>query len=146
VVGRPIASRRGVILIDAIVGTVLLAIALASVLGLASRALTSQVRGDRLAVVADLLDEQLNLVLMNGPDDYSRRFETRGNCDEPFDDYRFELKFSGGNGGDPYEVTATILWDTPLGERSRSIETSMAPRLGDEPDPIRPPIEPVERF
>ncbi len=143
---RTMPSRKGVILIDAIVGTILLSIALATVLGLASRALRSQIQGDRLAVVANLLDEQLNLVLMHGPDDYSRQFKTRGKCDEPFEAYRFDLDFSGGNGGDPYEVTATILWDTPAGERSRSIQTSMAPRLGEEPDPIRQPIEAVERF
>lgn len=143
---RAMPSKRGVILIDAIVGTILLSIALATVLGLASRALRSQVQGDRLAVVANLLDEQLNLVLMHGPDDYSRQFKTRGKCDEPFEEYRFDLDFSGGNGGDPYEVTATILWDTPAGEQSRSIQTSMAPRLGDEPDPIRQPVETVERF
>lgn len=143
---RSPTSRRGVILIDAIVGSVLLAIALSVVLGLAARALRSQAQGDRLTEVATLLDEQLNLILMRGPDNYRRRFETRGTCDEPFEAYRFELEFSGGTGGDPYEVTATVLWDTPTGERSASIQTSMAPRLGDEPDPIRTPIEPVSRY
>ena len=143
---RSPSSRRGVILIDAIVGSVLLAIALSVVLGLAARALRSQAQGDRLTEVAMMIDEQVKIIMKRGVENYSRRSDARVTCDEPFEAYRFELEFSGGTGGDPYEVTATVLWDTPAGERSASIQTSMAPRLGDEPDPIRTPIEPVSRY
>jgi uncharacterized protein (DUF58 family) len=137
---------RGVILVDALVGSVLLAIALTVVLGLAARALRAQAQGDRMLEVSALLDEQLNLVLLRGPDDYRRRFGARGECEAPFDEYSYELEFSGGTGGDPYFVRATISWEAPLGTRSESIETYIAPRLGDEPDPERVPDQPVERW
>jgi len=143
---RHITTHRGVILVDALVGSVLLAIALTVVLGLAARALRAQAQGDRMLEVAALLDEQLNLVLMHGPDDYARRHGARGECEEPFDEYRYELEFSGGTGGDPYLVRATISWEAALGMRSESIATYIAPRLGDDPDPERTPDQPVERY
>ncbi len=142
---RPITRRRGVILIDAIIGTILLGISLAAIIGLAGRAISSQITGEQLQTAAMLLDEQLNLVLARGPDDYASRYEAEGVCEEPFQNFRYRLEFAGGSGGSPYTVTATVSWTTAGRERSESVQTLMAPRLGDEPDPDRRPAETVQR-
>jgi hypothetical protein len=144
-VNRARPGRRGVILIDAIIGTILLGISLAAIIGLAGRALSSQMTGEELQTAAMLLDEQLNLVLARGPDNYGSRFGEEGLCDEPFQNYRYKLEFAGGSGGSPFTVTATIYWTSAGRDRSESIQTMIAPRLGDEPDPDRRPPETVER-
>jgi Tfp pilus assembly protein PilV len=137
--------RRGVILIDAIIGTILLGISLAAIIGLAGRALSSQMTGEELQTAAMLLNEQLNLVIARGPDNYASRFDAEGACDEPYQRFRYKLEFSGGGGGQAYSVKATVFWTTAGRERSESIQTLVAPRLGDEPDPDRRPPETVER-
>lgn len=136
-------SRRGVALVDAIIAAVLLGLALVALVGLTGRAVSSQMRGEQLQIAAMLLDEQLNLVLMRGPDDYSSRFPTEGPCESPFEGYRYRLELSGGAGGDPYLVRATLVWEAGGRTRSESIETLIAPRLGEEPE--RRPAESVGR-
>jgi hypothetical protein len=137
--------RRGAILVDAIAGTVIVAVALASILSLAGRALVAQGEGERLQTAAALLDEQLQLVLIRGPDNYEGRFPIQGVCEPPFEDFSYELRFSGGTGGDAYHVRATVRWMAGGRERSASVETYIAPRLGDDPDPDRRPAQPVDR-
>jgi len=138
-------QRRAVVLIDAIVGSVLLGVSLVALITLTTGAISSQVEGERLQAAAMLLDEQLNLVLARGPDDYAQRFGLEGECDPPFESYRYRLEFSGGEGGVPYLVRATIAWKDAVRERSASVETMIAPRRGEVPDPIRSPQQPVER-
>jgi type II secretory pathway pseudopilin PulG len=135
----------GFMLVDAIVGTVMLGIALAVMLGILARAIGSQQQGEQMQVAAMLLDEQLNLVLARGPDDYAKRFAAEGPCDPPFAGYRYRVEFSGGTGGEAYRVVATVLWSSGGRERSATCETLIAPRLGDEPDPARRPEETVSR-
>ncbi|MGQ0628983.1 MAG: type II secretion system protein [Phycisphaerales bacterium] len=141
------AFRRGVALIDAIVASIILGVALSAIIGLGSQAVNSQRLGEQLQTAAMLADEQLNLVLARGPDDYGKRFGgLAGICDEPFSEYRYQLTFVGGSGGAPYTVSATILWEAGGRERSIAIETMIAPRLGEEIDPDRRPLTPVERI
>ncbi|MBL8991215.1 MAG: hypothetical protein JNJ48_06510 [Phycisphaerae bacterium] len=139
-------SRRGVALIDAIVGAVVLGISLAAIIGLGGQAARSQAHGEELQVASMLADEQLNLVLARGPDDYAKRFPVRGQCEAPFERFAFELTFSEGSGGAPYRVRATIAWPSGGDSRSLVIEALVAPRPGDDPDPIRYPEAPVERI
>jgi Tfp pilus assembly protein PilV len=143
---RPLPSRRrGVVLVDAIIGAILLGIALVAIIGLAGRALTAQATGEQLQAAAMLLDEQLNLVLARGPDNYTSRYGSEGMCEEPFQAFRYRLDFAGGSGGEPYTVTATVFWTAGGREQSESVQTLIARRLGDEPDPERRPGETVER-
>ncbi len=137
---------RGVVLIDSIVAAVLLGVALAVMIGLGSRALSSQKSGEELQTAAMLLDEQLNLVLARGADDYASRFPVRGQCDKPFDKFEYALEFSEGQSGEAFRVVATISWSVGGKQRSESIETLIAPRLGDDPDPIRRPDQAVNRW
>lgn len=138
-------SRSGFVLADALVATVVLAGSLAVVLSLAGRALSAQRQGERLQIVAMLLDEQLNLVLMRGPDGYASAYPMNGQCDPPFQDYSYVLSIEGGSGGTAYEVRATVSWVESGRARSETISTLMAPRLGDEPDPERKPTQTILR-
>ncbi len=138
------SRRRGIALLDAIVAAVILGVALAAIIGLANQAVISQATGERLAIAARLADEQLNLVLARGPDSYASRFKIDDACDAPFQDFRYQLAFTGG-GSDVYRVVCTISWPTGSGDRSIAIETMIAPRVGDDPDPDRRPAAAVER-
>lgn len=138
--------RSGMALVDALVATVLLGLSLAVILSLVSRALTLQRQGEQMEVAAMLIDEQLNLVLARGPDNYQNRFGLAGKCDAPYQDYSYQLEFAGGTGGDAYLVTATVTWRDSGRVRSESVQTRIAARRGDEPDPDRKPADVVERF
>ena len=137
---------RGVVLVDLLVAAVLMGVALAVLVGMAGRALSSQSTGERLATAAMLADEQLNLVLARGPDQYASRYEVEGACEAPFESFRYRLDVGGGGaGGEADEVAATILWREGDRERTIRVDTLMASRLGEEADPDRKPKERVER-
>lgn len=138
-------GARGIALVDIVVGVVLLGIVVVTLLNLLSRAVAAQSMGEQMQTAAMLIDEQLNLVLARGPDNYASRFESQGVCDAPFEMYRFRLTFSGGSGGEPYLVRATVAWDSGGVERSESVETLVAPRIGEDTDPIRRPDQVTER-
>lgn len=137
--------RPSFVLADALIATIILAGALGAVMALAGRAMNAQHQGERLQQVAMLLDEQLGLVLMRGPDDYASAYPMTGQCDAPFEQYAYTLSIAGGSGGAAYEVTATITWTEAGRPRSESISTLIAPRLGDEPDPDRMPTQTILR-
>lgn len=137
--------RHGVMLVDAIVATLLLAASLSVVLSLVSRALTTQRQGERLEVAAMLLDEQLQMVVARGPDDYAQRFGLEGRCEEPFEAYSYRLGIDAGKSGEAFVVRATISWEEGGRRYAESIETLVAPRVGDEPDPDRKPQESIVR-
>jgi hypothetical protein len=139
-------SRRAVVLVDAIIGSILLGVSLVALLGLAARAMSAQATGEQLQTAAMLADEQLSLVLARGADNYSGSFDVEGPCDPPFEGYSYRLEFTGGSGGDPYTVTVTISWLAGGREYSESVQTLISPRLGEEPDPERKPDQPVSRY
>lgn len=138
-------NRRGVVLVEALVASLLLGAALVAMTSLAADAIGSQASGRRVRESAMLLDEQLALVLARGPDDYASRYPTSGPCDAPFQAYAYRLEFEGGSGGLPYLVRCTVSWSEGARQRSETIETMIAPRRGEEPDPDRAPTEPIDR-
>jgi len=139
------ARRRGVALIDAIVAAVSLGVALSAIIGLGNQAIGSQQLGEQLQTAANLADEQLNLVLAVGPEDFGKKFSLTGVCEEPFEKFSYKVEITGGVGGSPFRVTATIFFESGGRDRSISIDTQIAPRLGDDPDPVRQPTEVPER-
>ncbi len=142
---RPRRHRRGFLLVDAIVAGVLLGIGLATVIGLTGSAIASQRKGEELQIAAMLADEQLNLVLAVGPEAYGSAFQPRGVCAEPFTGYRYTVTVTPRGGAEPYQVSATITWKSGGRDRSITIDTLIAPRRGEDPDPERKPEEAIER-
>ncbi len=138
-------AHSGFILVDVIVAGVLLGIGLATIIGLTGAAIASQRQGEELQVAAMLADEQLNLVLAVGPEAFGSRFPTRGPCAEPFQKYSYAVTLSARGGSEPYVVDAEITWRSGGRDRSLVIETLVAPRRGEEPDPERKPEETLER-
>ena len=127
-------TRRGSILVDVIVGSVILGLALTAMIGLVGRAISEQNAGEQLQTASMLIDEQLALVLARGPDNYASRYDTQGTCDPPFDQYRYELDIQEQGGSRPYFVKATIFWEAGGKTRSASVETLIAPRPGEVED------------
>jgi hypothetical protein len=136
---------RGVILVDVIVGTLLLGIALIVLITIAGRAQSAQAEGEQLQIAASLIDEQLNLVLARGPDNYAASFPIEGPCDTPFSDYTYKLTIADGQGGYPYTVTCSVSWIAAGRPRSASVQTLIAARLGEDPDPDRVPTTSIIR-
>lgn len=141
-----VSIRSGFILLDAIVATVILGIALSVILGLGALAIASQSRGEQEQVAAMLIDEQLELLLAVGPEEFPSVFEPRGTAPEPFGNYAFDIEMEALGGRDPYRVTAVISWEHAGRERSLTVETLVAPRLGEESDPDRRPQDSLGRL
>lgn len=141
---RPVSARRGFALVDGIVAGVLLGIGLSVTIGLSASAIGAQRRGEQLQRAAALADERLSMVVALGPDRFEADDSVSGTFPEPDEDYAFEVEIDPGEAGDPYYVSVLVSW----GEASRDklfIETFVAPRMGDEPDPERDPDQQVAR-
>lgn len=138
-------SRKGFLLLDAIVATLILAIALVTIVGLNSSAIRAQRDGERLQDASMLADELLEQVLAVGPDQFRRVFGLRSECEPPFDMYSYEMEIRSLGSGDPYEVAVTVFWEDLGQSRSIRVQTLIAPRTGDSPDPIRTPQSAMER-
>ncbi|MBL8745347.1 MAG: type II secretion system protein [Phycisphaerae bacterium] len=139
------SGRRGFALIEMIVASIILGIAVSTVLGLISRSVSAQTDGERIDTAARLADERLNLVLAVGAEGYPSVFPLAGECETPFNDYRYEVTIESAAGGQAYRVRAIVSWSQASRLRSVSLETFIAPRVGDEPDPDRKPQETLSR-
>jgi hypothetical protein len=142
------SMRRGVLLADVLVATVIVGSAIAVLMSMTGRALRAQAQGEDLRVAAMLIDEKLNLVLARGADDYASRFrDLEGACEEPFQKFRYKVEISGsGSGGDAFTVVVSVSWMDGATPRTESVETRIAPRIGEDPDPDRRPETTVERL
>jgi hypothetical protein len=125
------------------VGGILLAVGLAAILSLGARAMNLHQRGEREIIAAALLDDYLSTVLADGPKEFPDLHEMRGTCDAPFEDFDFLIEIDEGNSGVPYKVAVTVQ-HTGTGD-AWVIETYIAAKLGDDPDPVRTPPEPIDR-
>lgn len=139
-------ARRGIALLDVIVGSIMLAVGLAVVISLTSRSLASQTDGERRLVAGWLADELLNMVIVEGPVEYPRMYDTTGQFYAPFEQYFYEVDIRDLGEGQPYRVTATVGWYTGHGGEGKniSIQTLIAERKGD-PEQLRAPKERVDR-
>jgi type II secretory pathway pseudopilin PulG len=136
---------RCFVLIDALVATVVLGVALAGVMGLGAAAVRSQRSGEAMQIAAMIADERLELVVALGPEGYRAEEDLRGRGSEPWDEYEWFVDIEPGGGRDPFFVSVTVVWEHLGRARSASVETLVAPRLGDEPDPDRRPQERLGR-
>lgn len=138
--------RRGIALLDVIIGTVMLAIGLAVVISLTSRSLASQSDGERRLVASWLADELLAMVVVEGPEDYPKLYDTSGRFGPPFDGYSYDLNIEYTGVITPFRVTATIEWETGQANQQIQVQTLVAPRREeDEQEILREPPEPLDR-
>lgn len=137
-------NRRGFALVDGIVAGVLLGVGLTVIIGLTGSALAAQRYGETLQTAAALADERLSMVVALGPEVFEAEGDLSGTFPEPDDRFRYEVEIDPESAGNPYYVSVEVSW----GERPRDrlfIETFVAPREGDEPDPEREPDRQVDR-
>lgn len=137
--GRTSSNTRCFVLLDALVGVVVLGVALTSVMGLSAAAVRSQAIGEELQIASMIADERLELVVAVGTEEYVGTFGRRGQAEEPWRGYEWAVDIQRGGVGDPDFVTVTVSWGRVSGVRSITVETLVAPRLGDDPDPDREP-------
>lgn len=136
-------ARRGIALIDVIVGTILLAIGLSGILVLTSRAMVLQRKGEVEVVAASLIDELLSTILAEGPTDFQKMYDTFGSYTEPFQEYDYIVDIDDRGIGYPFRVTATVI-HRPTGAEY-SVQTLIADREGEDPNPVRQPTKPIDR-
>lgn len=145
-VTRRRTTLRGFALIDTIVAAVIMGAALAVIVSLGGQALASQRLGEQIQTASMLADEQLNLVLSRGADNYTSSFPVSGSCDAPFEAFRYQLEITGGSDSNPFTVKATITWEGATGPRDVTVETRIAPRPNADTSGLdRIPVEPVQR-
>jgi hypothetical protein len=137
--------RRGVALVDALAAVIILGVSLSVILSLAGQAVSSQRQGDDLATAAMLADEQLQMVLARGADDYAKTMPMAGTCDAPFDRFGFKMEITEGSAINPFRVRATISWENAGKARSITIETLVASRTTPANQSDRVPTGPVDR-
>jgi len=132
---------------DAIIGGVILGVGLSALLSVGSRAIRMQGDGEHRIVAAWLADELLATVLLEGPDDYPKLYDTRGAFDEPFGNYQYELEIEGFGVGVPHRVVARVFWPTMGGYDSVEIEADIFQRVEpqDYEEPTRTPPERLDR-
>lgn len=137
--------RRGIALLDVIIGSVMLGVGLAVVISLASRSLAMQADGERRLVAGWLADELLTMVLVEGPREYERQYDTTGRFYPPFENYYYEVEIREVGTDMPFRVTATVGWYTSTHDGEYvAIQTYIAERRGD-PEQPREPKEIVDR-
>lgn len=137
-------TRRGVALFEVVLAAVLLGIGLSVTMSLAATALSRQGLGEHNLTAAWLADEQLSLVVMEGPKNFIQTQPTSGDYGAPFEEYSFEVEVRHISDYEPYEVTVYITWDG--GDREFILQTKVAPRQGEpEEQEDRTPLEPIDR-
>lgn len=138
-------TRRGIALMDVILGGVMLGIGLTVVMSLASRSMMIQANAQRQLTAAWLVDELLAMVLVEGPVNYPKLYSTSGRFDFPFEDYEYDVLIEDIGLRQPFKVTAFVRWPHHGDFREAQAQTYIAERLGD-PDQRRMPLEPIDRI
>jgi hypothetical protein len=137
-------ARRGFALMDAVIAGILLSIGMIAVLSVGGQAMSLQRRGEIDVLAASALDELLAGVLTEGPVDYPdlQPMTGRYEAGTPYEGFSFAVEIEQGGSGVPAFVRATVRHESG---REYSIETLIAEKRGEEPDPVRIPTEPIDR-
>ena len=129
---------------DAVIGGVLLSIGMVAVLSVGGQAMTMQRRGEVDVRAASAMDEILSGILTEGPVDYPDIHPMNGAFEfgSPYEDFQFSIEIEPSGAGIPALVRVTLVHETG---REYVMETMIAEKRGEEPDPIRVPLEPIDR-
>lgn len=144
-VGRP-QDARGFLLVDVIVGTVLIGVALGGILVVSTRALAMQRDAADLRQAGMVADEVMSTIYAYGTEEYTQVLRARGRASEPFERFEYRVDIDNGRAGEADEVNVLVTWQSATGQpRSFELDALIAPRLGDDPDPNRQPPEAIDR-
>ncbi|MCL4210771.1 MAG: hypothetical protein HRU76_11290 [Phycisphaeraceae bacterium] len=144
-VSRATRARRGIALVEALAGGTILGIGLAVLVSIASDASARMRIGEERIVASWLIDEMLNMIVVEGPVEYLKRYDLEGQCAAPFERYSFKLELQDQGDIEPYRVTATITWESGGRPRSETVQTYIAVRRGETQIENRKPGEPITR-
>lgn len=123
--------RRGAALLDVVIGAIMLGVGLSVIISISSRSLATQNDGERRMVAAWLADELLNHVLIEGPIDYRRTVDLRGEYGPPFEGYSYAVDIEDIGLNMPFRVTATISWPSGRSTQQVQVQTLLAEKHGD---------------
>jgi type II secretory pathway pseudopilin PulG len=137
-------TPRGIALVEVIVAGVMLAVGLAVVISLASRAIKTQTDGEKRMIAAWLADEQLSMVVVEGPVNFPKMYDTSGRCPPPFSEFDYDVTIEDLGLAQPFRVTATVRWLGVGGPEAVHVQSLISERGGDPNEP-RAPLEPVDR-
>ena len=135
--------RKGLALIDVIIGSSMLAIGLAVVISMSSRSLIHQGNAERQITASWLADELLSMALVVGPDEYAKVYPKSGQFDPPFDGFTYEIELEDDSLYLPVKAIATVFWKAAGNQHHVEIKTFIARRHGTPVDRI--PVESVDR-
>ena len=139
-------TRRGVALMDALIGGIILGVGVAVVLSTSSHAISRQNDAEQQITASWLADELLTMLLVEGPDEYKRRFDLAGRCEAPFERFEFDIDLDNPPRGYPFNVVVTVSWEAAGGRHYVQTETRIAQRLGEAIEPWeREPLERLDR-
>jgi Tfp pilus assembly protein PilV len=124
-------SRRGAALIDVIIGAIMLGIGLSVIISVSSRSLAMQNDGERRMVAAWLADELLNHVVIEGPEEYRRNVDLRGEYGAPFEGYSYEVQIEDIGLNMPFRVTVTVSWPSGRAMQQVQVQTLIAEKRGE---------------
>lgn len=135
-------TRRGFALADAVVGGTMLAVGLAALISVSSRALSAQADGANRVQAAWLADELLSMVLVEGPEYYPKRYESGGSFSAPFEQFEYYVEIRDKGVNVPFEVNVTVTW--PGAKSPVRLATLMTQPKGEDFQP-REPMEQLDR-
>lgn len=141
---RTARARAGFALMDAVIAGVLLSIGMVAILTVGGQALSLQRRGEIDVRAAAALDELLSMVLTEGPVDFPdlHPMNEAFDASSPYEGFRYQIDIEPGGSGVPALVKVALEHESG---RRYEIETMIAEKRGEEPDPIRTPVEPIDR-
>lgn len=137
------SPRRGIALMDVIIGAVMLAVGLAVVISMSSRSLARQSDAERMVTASWLADELLAMVVVDGPTLYPKLNPTHGRFDPPFEQFSFQVDLEDDGEYLPVRASAMVTWQAGAATHQVLIETLIAKRHGDSVP--RAPADPVDR-
>lgn len=138
--------RRGVALLDVLVGALMLGVGLAVLMSLSSQSLQGELTAQRRITATWLADEALAMVLARGPHNYQMNEPMEGYFDPPYDMFTWSLEMNQQGDWQPWVVRSIVTWTDLRGPMSVEIDTLIAPRQGEDDVPEDwKPIEPLDR-
>jgi Tfp pilus assembly protein PilV len=123
-------NAAGFTLVEALAAGIILSISVVALGSLVIRGVQSMRIAREYEVAAELLDQTMTRIDLLGPERLSREGPTSGRFDEPYENYSWDAQIDWRAEGYLYDVTLTVSWEGPTGNRSAQVKTA----LNDEPD------------